>query len=128
MNQICEKRIQSATDMLKHVAAHNASRAFAAVGPVMRPEPEVVPSDELSPHALAIPARGDRFGLAKIHFGPSGRLIADGWGLVTFVFPAKLRHLSKSVSRVRLDSAHRLLEGLPSLELLSGIHKPRLFR
>jgi hypothetical protein len=29
MNKICEKPIQSATDMLKHMAVHNASRAFA---------------------------------------------------------------------------------------------------
>jgi hypothetical protein len=47
MNKICEMPIQSATGMLKHMAAHNASRAFAAVGLVMRPEPEAVPSDEL---------------------------------------------------------------------------------
>ncbi len=29
MNTICKTPIQSATDMLKHMAAHNASRAFA---------------------------------------------------------------------------------------------------
>lgn len=29
MNKICEKPLQSATDMLKHLAPHNASRAFA---------------------------------------------------------------------------------------------------
>lgn len=31
MNKMCETPIQSATDILKHVAAHSASRAFAAV-------------------------------------------------------------------------------------------------
>ena len=40
MNKICEKPIQAATDMLKHMAAHNASRAFAAVERVIVPEPE----------------------------------------------------------------------------------------
>jgi hypothetical protein len=59
MNKICEKPIQAATDMLKHMAAHNASRAFA-VGRVIRPEPEAVPSIESAP-ALDIPAPMDRF-------------------------------------------------------------------
>ena len=49
MNKICENPIQSATDMLKHMAAHNASRAFAAVEHVMPPEPEAIPSTELGP-------------------------------------------------------------------------------
>jgi hypothetical protein len=44
MNKICEKPIQSATDMLKHMAVHNASRAFAAVEHFMRPEPEPIPA------------------------------------------------------------------------------------
>jgi hypothetical protein len=48
MNKICENPIQSATDMLKHMAAHNASRAFAAVEHVTRPEPEAVPSSDLA--------------------------------------------------------------------------------
>ncbi len=43
MNKICEKPLQSATDMLKHIAAHNSSRAFAAVERVILPEPEAVP-------------------------------------------------------------------------------------
>ena len=47
-NKICERPIQAATDMLKHMAAHNASRAFATVESVIRPEPEAVPPDELS--------------------------------------------------------------------------------
>ncbi len=42
VNKICERPIQAATDMLKHMAAHNASRAFAAVEPVMRPEAEAI--------------------------------------------------------------------------------------
>jgi hypothetical protein len=50
---MCERPIQAATDMLKHMAAHNASRAFAAVDSVIRPEPEPVPSRELSP-ALSV--------------------------------------------------------------------------
>jgi hypothetical protein len=35
MNQICERPIQAATDMLKHMAVHNASRAFAVATNVM---------------------------------------------------------------------------------------------
>jgi hypothetical protein len=35
MNKICTKPLQSATDMLKHMAAHNVSRAFPA--PLLRP-------------------------------------------------------------------------------------------
>ncbi len=60
MNKICEKPIQSATDMLKHMAAHNASRAFAPVGRVIPPEPEAVPLVELA-RALGVPASVDRF-------------------------------------------------------------------
>ena len=41
MNKICENPIQSATDMLKHMAVHKASRAFApVVAHVTQPEPE----------------------------------------------------------------------------------------
>ena len=47
MNKICENPLQSATDMLKHMAAHSASRAFAPVGHVTQPEREADPSDEL---------------------------------------------------------------------------------
>jgi hypothetical protein len=39
MNKICEKPIQGATEMLKHMAAHNASRAFAPVKVELQPEP-----------------------------------------------------------------------------------------
>ena len=49
MNKICEKPLQSATDMLKDIAAHDASHAFAAVARVIRPEPEAVPSIESNP-------------------------------------------------------------------------------
>jgi hypothetical protein len=48
VNKICERPIQTATDMLKHMAAHNASRAFAAAG-IVEPEAEaVIPSGELA--------------------------------------------------------------------------------
>jgi len=49
MNKTCEKPIQSATDMLKHMAAHNASRAFAAVArvPAPAPEPEAPQTNQL---------------------------------------------------------------------------------
>ena len=49
MNKICENPIQSATDMLKHMAVHKASRAFApVVEHVPQPEPEADPSAEPS--------------------------------------------------------------------------------
>jgi hypothetical protein len=48
MNKMCGRPIQAATDMLEHMAAHNASLAFATVESVKRPERETVPSDELS--------------------------------------------------------------------------------
>jgi hypothetical protein len=38
MNQICEKPIQAAIDMLKHLAVHNAARAFATAERVIGPE------------------------------------------------------------------------------------------
>jgi hypothetical protein len=48
MNKICENPIQSATDMLKHMAVHNASRAFApVVEHLTQPESEANPSGEL---------------------------------------------------------------------------------
>jgi hypothetical protein len=55
MNKICERPIQAATDMLKHMAAHNASRAFAVAASVMGPEPEAILAVEPLP-ALAIPS------------------------------------------------------------------------
>ena len=60
MNKICEKPLQAATDMLKHMAAHNASRAFAAGGRVIRPEPGAVPSNELVPALSASSVIVDR--------------------------------------------------------------------
>ena len=53
MNKMCERPIQAATDMLKHIAAHNASRAFAVVESVVRPEPEAILAVE---PLLALPA------------------------------------------------------------------------
>jgi hypothetical protein len=46
MNKICKTPLQSATDMLKHMAAHNASRAFVPVVEHLT-EPEADASDEL---------------------------------------------------------------------------------
>jgi hypothetical protein len=46
VNKMCERPIQSATDMLKHMAAHNVSRAFAVAANVMGPEPKTVPAVE----------------------------------------------------------------------------------
>jgi hypothetical protein len=55
MNKMCEKPLQSASDILKHMAAHEGSHSFASVGRVIRPEPEVVPVIELA-RALGVPA------------------------------------------------------------------------
>ncbi|HXO35721.1 MAG TPA: hypothetical protein VN901_25560 [Candidatus Acidoferrales bacterium] len=59
MNKMCEKPLQSATDILKHMATHNASHAFASVERATGPEVEVV-SVIASAHPLGIPARVDR--------------------------------------------------------------------
>ena len=54
VNKICERPIQAATDMLKHMAAHNASRTFAVDPSVMEPEAEdILAVESLTP--LAIP-------------------------------------------------------------------------
>jgi hypothetical protein len=53
MNKMCERPIQAATDMLKHMAAHNASRAFAVAESVMGQEPEAILAVE---PPLALPA------------------------------------------------------------------------
>jgi hypothetical protein len=53
INKVCENPIQSATDMLKHMAAHNASRAFAAVEHVPQQEPDTAPSSEPAPSISA---------------------------------------------------------------------------
>jgi hypothetical protein len=55
VNKICEKPIQAATDMLKHMAAHNASRAFAVAESVMEPEPEAILAVEPLSALPAIP-------------------------------------------------------------------------
>ena len=55
MNKICERPIQAATDMLKHMAAHNASHAFAAVESAIRPEPEVILTVDSLPALPAMP-------------------------------------------------------------------------
>jgi hypothetical protein len=54
MNKVCERPIQAATDMLKHMAAHNASRAFAVAASALGPEPENILAVEPLP-ALALP-------------------------------------------------------------------------
>jgi hypothetical protein len=60
MNQICHTPLQSATDMLKHMAAHQATRAFAAVETTTQPKlPAVIPASALSP-ALGVPALVNR--------------------------------------------------------------------
>jgi hypothetical protein len=43
MNTMCENPIQATTDILKHLAVHNAARAFAA-GRVTPAELEVMPA------------------------------------------------------------------------------------
>jgi hypothetical protein len=53
LNNLCAKPLQSATDMLKHMAAHNASRAFAPTVLPMEPVAELVAKTELAP---SIPA------------------------------------------------------------------------
>jgi hypothetical protein len=58
MNKMCETPLQSATDILKHMATHNASCAFTSVGRALRPELEIIPTIELT-HALDVPTRVD---------------------------------------------------------------------
>ena len=59
MNKMCETPLQSATDILKHMATHNASYAFASVERVTGAEVESV-SVIASAHPLGVPARVDR--------------------------------------------------------------------
>jgi hypothetical protein len=54
VNRVCERPIQAATDMLKHMAAHNASRAFVVAERVMELESEAILTVEL-PSATAMP-------------------------------------------------------------------------
>ena len=48
MNEMCQKPIQAATDMLKHMVAHGKARAFTAVAPISRLEPQIAPPLELA--------------------------------------------------------------------------------
>jgi len=54
MNKLCETPIQSSINMLNHMAAHNASRAFLpVVDHVAQPEPDAAPSGESAPSLSA---------------------------------------------------------------------------
>ena len=53
-NEICEKPLQAATDMLKHMAAHNASRAFATAERVIGAEPVPAVAPAVPPSASQI--------------------------------------------------------------------------
>jgi hypothetical protein len=53
MNEVCKNPLQSATDMLKHMAVHNASRAFAPIEHLRQPEPEADPSSTPAPSISA---------------------------------------------------------------------------
>ena len=55
VNKICERPIQAATDMLKHMAARSASRAFAVDASVMEPGPEAKPAVKPVPALPALP-------------------------------------------------------------------------
>ena len=55
MNKMCERPIEAATDMLKHMAAHNASRAFAVAESVTGQEPEAILAVESLPASPAMP-------------------------------------------------------------------------
>src|ERR1700733_7368903 len=56
MNKMCETPLQSATDILKHMATHNSSHAFASVEHVTRPQLEK-PSITESAKPLGVPDR-----------------------------------------------------------------------
>jgi hypothetical protein len=59
MNKVCEKPLQSATDMRKHIAAHNTFHVFTAVERVIRPEPKGVLSNDLAHmRGIAVPLPG----------------------------------------------------------------------
>jgi len=58
MNKMCETPLQSATDILKHMATHNASHAFASVERVAGAEVEGVPV--IASARSVSPARVDR--------------------------------------------------------------------
>ena len=75
INKLCEKPIRAATEMLRHMASHNASRAFVAVGRVPGPEPKPVPVLELS-RALGVPTMVDRADPTITE--PSSSALVDG--------------------------------------------------
>jgi len=58
MNQICAKPIQAAIDMLKHLAAHNAARAFATAERVLGPDP-ILAVATVTPLSVSLPNVGD---------------------------------------------------------------------
>jgi hypothetical protein len=61
-NEIREKPLQSATDMLKHMAAHNASRAFATAERIIgaEPTPAVASGVSSSASEAECPAQSDQ--------------------------------------------------------------------
>jgi hypothetical protein len=62
VDKMCKTPLQSATNMLKHMAVHNASRAFASLAEhVAPPEADNAPSAEPSPLAIGIRPALDRF-------------------------------------------------------------------
>jgi hypothetical protein len=59
MNKVCEKPLQSATDMRKHIAAHNTFHVFAAVERVIRPEQKGILANDLAHvRGIAVPPPG----------------------------------------------------------------------
>lgn len=57
INVMFENRLQAATDMLKHMAGHNASRAFAKAARVLEPNLAAsVASDDSVVAAVEAPA------------------------------------------------------------------------
>ena len=54
VDKMCKTPLQSATNMLKHMAVHNASRAFASLAEhVAPPEADNAPSAEQAPSLSA---------------------------------------------------------------------------
>jgi hypothetical protein len=96
MNKMCEKPLQSATDILKHMAAHNAPHALASVGRVSRPELEIVPIIELA-HAPGVPPGVDRSESAIAQLSP----LPPECGLARF-----------SLDQLRLGEALLAMEGV----------------
>jgi hypothetical protein len=59
MNKMCETPLRSATDILKHMATHNASHYFTPVGAVTRSQLGNVTLTDLA-QPLGVPAGEDR--------------------------------------------------------------------